>query len=739
MSLPISDLEFQKSHTKFIIGNEDAIIVSKAYNATDGVYYNITLTAPVNVIDERGGYRGIAPTTISVKNYEILCLSGSDGGVYSDPKIYEKGTGQALYLYKFPFNNPSQTEPLEGYAEIGSVLNFVWNSQYPSFDGRKTRFQKGHAKFIIGNPQGISVIDHGDTVTVKVDGIYLFDEMGGYKVVKSASMTLSNNEILCLSGAEYPAYSDPKIYEKGTGQTLHLHRYLFNSATQLDPLQGYAELGAVMNRSWTPYNPSFAEGVYDRFRDLEGKGLLMKRSDENSPIKDKVSNFVKKWRNRREDVNIVMLDGSISTDMNYSVKRTDEAYRPPCCTERNIPSFIEEKLRWKQQKFRRFDAMTEITAVNDPAFVEVGSGVTKNKDKAWDWIYRVGDDPNGQIEEPPVANYNGLTRILTGANPQVTFLFRNFYRRCDFIYRTDYLCSDALQVIVGELNQPVNGVVEVFDELNNVWKEANGFIFSAQEPDLIEAAEFESTINGTKRKSHGFRKTIFQKRLKMRRTVVDNSRKITIKSMDGGRLGYWGIQYSSTETMINFIDSARGSHNIDALGKFEEWSVDYWKPDLILYSCNTINEGASCFSITSDKSPTMFAAKFEEFITHLLNKPYQPDLMAYILFCMRNQLLVDSNDLVRMTYINGYGAATVFDYHDTLFQTLQELPIASANAFYEFWNIAKARSEYYGTSIYNEMHGAAGPDSNSFTTDATHLNEYGAMVGWRFLEKYFNF
>jgi hypothetical protein len=169
------------------------------------------------------------------------------------------------------------------------------------------------------------------------------------------------------------------------------------------------------------------------------------------------------------------------------------------------------------------------------------------------------------------------------------------------------------------------------------------------------------------------------------------------------------------------------------------WSVDYWKPDLIIYSCNTINEGANCSSVTSDDSPTEFAGRFQTFITELLNQPYEPDVMAYILFCMRNQSLVDANDLVRMAYIGGYGAATVFDYHDTLFQTLRELPIASANTFYEYWNIAKRRSEYYKTSIYQEMHGKTGQTSDSFTVDTTHLNEYGAMVGWRFLERYFNF
>lgn len=737
MSLPVSDLDFQKSHTKFIIGNEDVIIISKGLHATNGIFYRITLTAGLNVFDERGGYRSIAQTSIDVYNYEILCLSGSIGS-YSDPQIYIKGSGQQLYLYKFPFNELSQTEPLEGYAEIGAVLNFVWTSQYPSFDGRKTRFQKAHAKFIIGNPQGISIIDKGDTVTVKVEGVYVFDEIGGYRVVHSSSITLSNNEILCLSAAQ-GSYSDPKLYTKGAGETLYLYKFLFNGTTQLEALPGYAELGAVMNRVWTPYNPSFTEKVYDRFRDFEEKGLLMKRSDEHSPFRDKIPNFVKKWRNRREDINIVMLDGSISTDMGYSVKRTDEAYRPPCCTERNIPSFIEEKLRWKQQQYRRYDAKVENSPSSDPVFTEDFSGgtaVVTNKDKAWDWVYK---DSNGNYIDPPVANYNGLTRILSGANPEVSYAFRSTWKRCDFVHRTDYLSSANLQItVLNASQQPVNGIIKVYIETSDTWIEANGHIFSAKETDEILAGSFQMTTSSGLITSTGLRKTIFQKRLKMLRTGTGENT-ISIRSTDGGRLCYWGIQYSNTEQMFNLIDYARGSHNIASLKVFESWAVDYWKPQLILYACNTINEGASCALPTSLDSPQTFAGKFKTFIDSLLIKPYQPEIIAYIQFCMRNQKLVDASDAVSSTFINGYGSATVFDYHDALFQTLQELPIASANAFYEFWNIAKRRSEYYGTSIYNEMHGAAGAASDSFTIDTTHLNEYGAMVGWRFLEKYFNF
>ncbi len=110
-----------------------------------------------------------------------------------------------------------------------------------------------------------------------------------------------------------------------------------------------------------------------------------------------------------------------------------------------------------------------------------------------------------------------------------------------------------------------------------------------------------------------------------------------------------------------------------------------------------------------------FQGRFHTFVTELLGKPYRPDMIAYIQFCMRNQGLVNASDSVNATYINGYGSATVFDYYDTLFQMLREAAtIAAVNVFYEYWTIAKKRSEYYGTTMYAEMHGQTGQTSNSF-------------------------
>lgn len=429
----------------------------------------------------------------------------------------------------------------------------------------------------------------------------------------------------------------------------------------------------------------------------------------------------------------MLIDGSVSTDMDYASERADQAYRPPMCTELNLPSYIEEKLRWKGQQYRRFDANGEQDQ-SGPAFTESGgTAVTKIADAAWDW----------QLPTPE-ANYNGITRVITGANPQVSYFFRNSYRRCDFIYRTDYLSSASLKVTISV----GNGKVTVFDEVSGTWVEANGYTFSAKELDQI--------LPGTFKTATGFRKTVFQKRLKMRRTDVGASWQITIRSQDGGRLCYWGNQYSGHDNMINFINSARGSHNIAALRYFEQWSVDDWKPDLILYACNTINEMRSeAGGIVETDTPATFAGRFNTFITELLAKSYTPEVFAYMLFVNRNQQPVDPTGrvLLRRTSaavgLNGY---TLFDYYDYLHGTLKSLPIASVNTFYEFFNygVLRAAASAGTSTIFKELFGYGSPsgddaiegktgkEGTSLVMDGTHLNDVGNFVGWRFLEKYFD-
>jgi hypothetical protein len=51
------------------------------------------------------------------------------------------------------------------------------------------------------------------------------------------------------------------------------------------------------------------------FAALEEQGFVQRRSEMNSPVEAKIAVFASNWRKRINDVNIVLLDGSVSTDM----------------------------------------------------------------------------------------------------------------------------------------------------------------------------------------------------------------------------------------------------------------------------------------------------------------------------------------------------------------------------------------------------------------------------------------
>ena len=449
---------------------------------------------------------------------------------------------------------------------------------------------------------------------------------------------------------------------------------------------------------------------------------VVMKAQYNNPVADKIKNFVRKYEQKSKDVTIVLLDGSISTDMGYASKRPDAPYRPPCFTEYNIPSFIEEKLRWPGEQYRRYDAMVSQGDSNG-VFTEWGTSVVQQYDSAWDWQ-----------NKPPVSNgYNGLTKILTGRSAGVAYVFPAAAKRCDFIYRTDYLSSAALQISVTGMQKER---VEVFDARDSIWKPADGFIFSAKEKDELMPGSF---FPGKPFGATSLRKSVYQQRLKMRCRTVHPDFSIRIISTDGGRLCYWGIAYSPAEYVLQFINSARGGHDIAHLEVFEPWSVDRWEPDLILYSCNTINEGADASAANTSNSPPVFTARFTAFINKLLRKPWRPDLFTYILFTAKAHGLVDSADRIGITHIKGYGDATVFDFMRSLDKKLRSMPVANVNVFPQYWKTARQQAMLQHTTLFRQLFGSGGPAGTGFTADDTHLNDCGAQLGWQWLSPFFDF
>lgn len=439
---------------------------------------------------------------------------------------------------------------------------------------------------------------------------------------------------------------------------------------------------------------------------------------------DEISNFRNHWLKADKDVVIVCLGDSIMTAINYTTDRTDAKTRPPLCHQSNLFSFIEEKLRWKGQEYKRFDVAGTFTET-------ASSASTVEYDEAWDW----------QINPPVVptidANFKpAITRVLNGSNISVAYTYPAGMRRCNFIYRTDYLCAASSTVAIAQ----GNGKVEVFDEGSQTWVEANGYSFSMKEADSV--INYERTDYDGSTYTDPLRKSAYQRRLKMRSLTDLNAKGVTIANVGSGRLNYWGIEYSQRSNMITLINSARGGHNISRLRAFEAWDVDYWKPDLIALLNPVINEGAmSAAGMSSNNKPSDFAGRFGAYATLLKAKAYAPDFMAMTMFVGSQAQIVDtSTGKYNVGTIAGYGDVTVFDYIGYLDSTLKTNGVLHLNMFYEFLQIAEQKADFEKTNnIWTSAIVGSSKTGATFTIDNVHPNDYGNLIAKSLVVPLFKF
>jgi hypothetical protein len=431
-------------------------------------------------------------------------------------------------------------------------------------------------------------------------------------------------------------------------------------------------------------------------------------------ILERLPTFTDRFMKAEQDVTVVVNGDSIATANNYASDRADASTRPPLCHEHTMFSNVEEALRWKGQQYRRFDVPGIFTEAAEDAD-------TAEYDAAWDW-----QAPTALVPSLG-ANYKpAITRILGGADASVSYVFPAGMRRCDFIYRTDYLCAATTGVAIAE----GNGKVVAYDEETDAWVEANGYTFSAQEDDTV--LEYDIVDPYGDSPNQPLRRSMYQKRLKMRSSTALTSKTVTIANSGTGRLNYWGIEFSPRPVMSRFINSARGGHTISRIRAFEEWEIDYWKPDLICLNSQIINEGArSVLNMPATNTPPMFAARFSAYVELLQGKEYAPDILASTRFVGQVAELVDqTTGDYNVGSVIGYGPADVFNYIGHLDRAYQALGVPHINMFYTFLNIAEKIAAARGTNnIYTSAIAGSGITGSSLTFEGTHPNDYAGRVG----------
>jgi hypothetical protein len=554
------------------------------------------------------------------------------------------------------------------------------------------------------NQNSVDIIANAD--------IFVFDPLGGYRLLKAGTYNFpfNGNNIIYLS-ANQNAYENPNFDINGSGESLYLIAESFDITAYIPKTNAYSIASITLSEGYFSKLPFFeiSPKKIDRFLEFEQKGILPHRDFSRSKFYEKLLPFITKYQARDSDVTIVQTGDSISTNLGWTSPRTDAMYRPPMMTEHNFNSVLEEKLRWREQKYRRFDAPNIFTEI-------VGGGTST---QLWD------DGGVGGAWGITGNSYSlPLTKVIDdGTNAGVSYKFPAKMRRCNFILHTDYKWADSTKITVAE----GNGIVEVKNE-NGQWEEANNYVFSAKESATL--------INGA------FRKSQEQKRIHMRSLTNLSEKNITIQNIGAGRFGYWGIEHSPHEFMFFYIASSIGSQALYGMSFYEEWRVDAFNPDLVLQQCCIINEGLISGGnpnaqpvITPEDFTQHFADDYDRLHT---TKGYL--VMPYIVWggAVMGIVNATTGEWGYSTY-NGKNI-TVDDYLGDLMNMYNSKNAPAVNFFHRFTEIAETKAKLEGTNnIYVSAINGSGGDGDTFTIDTVHLNDYGNEILSRLLLPYFNF
>lgn len=418
-----------------------------------------------------------------------------------------------------------------------------------------------------------------------------------------------------------------------------------------------------------------------------------------SPFKNYLKPFIDKYSSRESDVTVVQIGDSISTNLKWSPPRPDANARPPFMTEYNINSYAEEKLRWFEQKYRRFDFSGVFTE-----FLGGGTSTARETD-ADNWGLNGG------------AYYYPLTKVIDGGTGAgVSFKMPAGQKRISLIVHTDkaYAASTTVSITGGA------GKVQVYN--GNSWVEANGFITSFKENNTLETL--------------GFYTDNAQKRLKFRSLTDLSEKTITVQNIGAGRFGYWGIEYSPNVFMFTYIAAAKGSHNDAMLKRYESFMVDSFNPDLVIYQTPVLN---SAFGVARATGSNTFGAQFVDRYNGLKAKGYL--VVSYVLWAATYSNYMSNTGEMLYSVANNGDVITCQNDAANISYSFGQLADGApfVNCFPLISELAKDKALAEGRTAYTSALVGSGPDGNTFTIDGIHLNKQGEAVIWRILESIFNF
>ena len=527
----LSFAELDVDNFQFYTGNDSGIVVyphvdffSKDIDVSEGEYYQI-----------RTETYGIAPQYLITDNSNTIILfepSGNRGKTYivRIPKDASKLYVNCIYALRNSFKVEKITDVFANSLSVGTfVLDYTFF--YAPSNTIKQESNDGLFALVLDVQanQKYSI----NTKTFGVVGEYYVTDSTGNILQFKVADSVEEEYIITIPANASKLYVNC-MYEFADN---------FNFERISSPL-----LASV------PFYENPVRSIFPTFNYFD-------------KLRVKCPNFYQKFKDKNEDVTVVLTGTSLTQGNLYASDRVDATTRPPALHTNDFASAVFDKLikHWGGQKYRRYDH-ADLT-YSSSAWQVINQLQVSGSDVWDDYAYRK----------------NGLTKTTTDANASVSMTIPSDAWQFNFVYRSDSQGGNRTVTISQD-----NGLVEAWN--GSAWVEANGFVFSSLEP----------AATATKGN------TTYQKRLKMRCknkaggiNSIGTAKTITIsKGNDATRFNVVGFEWSPREFMLTVINSARGSHQWGDkdrfnLANYQDNDIWQFNPDLLLAEISIINWGAS--------------------------------------------------------------------------------------------------------------------------------------------------
>lgn len=391
---------------------------------------------------------------------------------------------------------------------------------------------------------------------------------------------------------------------------------------------------------------------------------------------------------------ILLGDSLLARHQHTTELNIDPKQSPPCLITKNFGAYLWETLKGNKPIYKRYDSgfISENSTFD---LVEANSG--------WD----DSGDIYGAVKSSSVENASISFEV------PAEFNYFNFIDRKHRVLPSDNIVIQTL----------ANGILQCRIEGDDLWSEANGFVFSQLHP--------------TSNTSLGIGNTQFQRRIEFKKigTGINNPVSVTIaNTVLSTNFYYWGVELiPNGKRYTQVINVARGGHTLNtssiSLSHYIQSDVYDRKPDLVILEVPLLNMLATSVDLNYNVN------SFIDFVygdrigfenpMSLKNKSNNwSDFQVLIIIPHHSRVHYNSANVFPVQQASGYTMETLYNAIKGEIYKRGDLP---------FIDISTAMTEaikadpLYNGDFWNALR-TSNQTGDGYMNDSLHQNNKGTLV-----------